>query len=68
MKIEFKKIFDKTESTLIKQSWFSEKDFKKEYGVFKNFKKKNRSDNDFFYFWNKKSGASFVQITLKLTQ
>jgi DNA-3-methyladenine glycosylase I len=48
MKIEFKQIFDKVESTLIQQSWFSEKDFEKEYGVFKNFKKKKRSDNDFF--------------------
>ncbi len=48
MKIEFKQIFLLAESSLIKQSMLSELDFQKQYGVFKNFKKKNRSDNDFF--------------------
>ena len=48
MKIEFKQIFLLAESSLIKQSMLSELDFQKQYGLFKNFKKKNRSENDFF--------------------
>ena len=46
--INYKNIFEKTEETLKKASWFSESEFEQQYGKFKHFENKKQSDQDFF--------------------
>jgi len=44
----YKDIFDKIEVTLRHQSWFSDSEFEKQYGHFKKFENKKRSDFEYF--------------------
>ena len=45
---DYKTIFDKAEKTLRKQSWFSETQFDLQYGRFKKFENKKRTDQEIF--------------------
>jgi DNA-3-methyladenine glycosylase I len=46
--IDYKDIFDKAEKTLRKQSWFLDTDFDHQYGRFKEFENKKRTDQELF--------------------
>ncbi len=45
---DYKDIFDKAEETLRQQSWFSDTDFDRQYGRFKKFENKQRTDQELF--------------------
>ncbi len=45
---DYKDIFDKAEKTLRQHSWFSDNEFDRQYGQFKKFVDKNRSDQELF--------------------
>ena len=46
--IDYKDIFDKAEKTLRQQSWFLDTDFDHQYGQFKEFEKRKRTDQEVF--------------------
>jgi DNA-3-methyladenine glycosylase I len=46
--IDYKDIFDKAEETLRKQSRFSDTEFDRQYGRFKEFEEKQRTDQELF--------------------
>src|SRR5690349_19534562 len=45
---DYKDIFEKAEQALRRRSWFSEEDFDRQYGRFKEFEKRKRSDQELF--------------------
>lgn len=45
---DYKNIFDKAEETLRQQSWFSNTDFDRQYGRFKKFEKRQRTNQELF--------------------
>ena len=45
---DYKSIFEKAEKTLRQQSWFSDTDFDHQYGRFKKFENRKRSDQELF--------------------
>lgn len=46
--INYKDIFEKAEKTLKKETWFSEAEFEQQYGLFKEFGNKKRTDQELF--------------------